>query len=260
MRLFNEINAHERDFRLGFDAATHTYRLDGCDGELTSVTTLVESCFPEFDSQGCAARVAAREGVDVATVLERWDAIARDARVRGTAMHDRIERYYLGEENHGAEESEEFRLFRMFADVERLHPYRTEWRIYHEDYGIAGTLDFLELTPEGTYNIYDWKRSIKLIDAGRGTVITESPYRTMSLAPLSLPDTSYWHYALQVSVYRYILQEKYGIRVTGMKLGVFHPAYDRPWIITLPYLEDQVVAVLRHHFVNKQMKLEKQLY
>lgn len=61
-----------------------------------------------------------------------------------------------------------------------------------------------------------------------------------------IPDTSYWHYALQLSIYRFILEERYSIRVSGMKLGVFHPDYSTPWIVSLPYLHNEVRAILRH--------------
>lgn len=159
-------------------------------------------------------------------------------------MHERIERYYLGEDT--LDDTDALRLFRLFAANNRLYPYRTEWRIYHEDYDLAGTLDFLERTPDGTFNIYDWKRSKKLIEAD-GRIICESPYHTKGLHPVGhLPDTSYWHYALQLSIYKFILEERYGIRVSQLKLGVFHPSYSMPWIVPLPYLHTEVRAILRH--------------
>lgn len=247
---FNVRNAHERDSRLSFDAGSHTYRLAGHPGELTSVTTLVDGCFPAFDAPRWAAHRALQEGVTPEVILERWEREAQRARELGTAMHDRIERYYLGETADADTDvdaaADGYRLFRSFAAVTTLHPYRTEWRIYHEDYGVAGTLDFLERTPDGTFNIYDWKRSRKLVACdGSGRILASSRYGSTGLYPVNhLHDTPYWHYALQVSVYRFILQERYGIRVSGMRLGVFHPSYDRPWIISLPYLESEVRAIL----------------
>ena len=80
-----------------------------------------------------------------------------------------------------------------------------------------------------------------------GRIISTSPFRSKGLHPVShIPDTSYWHYALQLSIYRFILEERYSIRVSGMKLGVFHPSYSTPWIVSLPYLLDEVKAILRH--------------
>ncbi len=236
----NELNQHPRDPYLHFDAATHTYRL--ADRELISVTTLVDGCFPQFDAIYWATRKAAAEGVDPQVILDRWEREAERARNLGTAMHEKIERYYLGHDC--GDDTDAFRLFRLFAANNRLYPFRTEWRIYDEDSGVAGTLDFLERTPAGTFNIYDWKRSRKLV-ASDGRILMQSPYGKRGLHPLThLHDTSYWHYAMQLSVYRNILERKYGIRVTGMKLGVFHPTCPTPWIVDVPYLHDEVERVL----------------
>lgn len=244
----NERNTHERDPYLSFDPESHTYHLGS--QEMKSVTTLVEESFPQFDATHWATRKALKEGVDPQVILDRWNREACRARDLGTVMHERIERYYLalssGMQPEGPEgDTDAYRLFHLFAANNRLHPYRTEWRIYHEDYGVAGTLDFLERTPQGTFNIYDWKRSKKLIDSKDGRIITASPYRATGLHPIShLPDTSYWHYALQLSIYRLILEERYGIHVTGMKLGVFHPHYTLPWIVEVPYLHTEAINIL----------------
>lgn len=239
---YNDVNAHERDRLLSFDPDSHTYYY--CERPMISVTTLVENCFPRFDAEYWAARKALKEGVDPSVILDRWEREAARARQLGTTMHELIERYYLGDDC--GDDTDSFRLFRLFAANNRLYPYRTEWRIFHEDYDLAGTLDFLELTPDGTFNIYDWKRSKKLL-APDGRIISTSPFRSKGLHPVShIPDTSYWHYALQLSIYRFILEERYSIRVSGMKLGVFHPSYSTPWIVSLPYLLDEVKAILRH--------------
>ena len=245
----NTRHAHERDPYLSFDAPSHTYMLG--DRVMKSVTTIIERCFPQFDAIKWANYKALKEGVSPQVILDRWEREAQHARDLGTAMHERIERYYLDksvgrEPEAPSKDSDAYGLFYNFARSTTLHPYRTEWRIYHEEYGVAGTLDFLERRPDGSYYIYDWKRSKKLIAAGSNTVVLESKYKTTGLHPVSnLPDTSYWHYALQLSIYRLILEEKYGIEVAGMCLGVFHPSYERAYIIrNIPYLHREALAVL----------------
>ena len=238
---YNELNSHPRDSRLLFDPESHTYYIEG--RPLKSVTTLVEECFPQFDALYWAHRKAPQEGLTPEGLMAKGEAEACRARDLGTTMHDKIERYYLGEDS--GDDTDAYRLFRCFAAVNRLYPFRTEWRIYLEEYGIAGTLDFLERTPDGTYNIYDWKRSRKLINRF-GMVEATSPFRKTGLHPIShLPDCSYYHYALQVSVYRYILEQKYGINVNKMRLGVFHPSYSGYYIVDLPYLRNEVISILK---------------
>ena len=38
-----------------------------------------------------------------------------------------------------------------------------------------------------------------------------------------IPDTNYWHYALQLNIYKYILEKKYNKQVTDMYLVILHP-------------------------------------
>ena len=70
----------------------------------------------------------------------------------------------------------------------------------------------------------------------------------MALEPIPhIPDTTFWHYALQVSIYRHILEKNYAISTAAGKLGVFHPADGRYHVLDVPYLRDEAVTVLNHH-------------
>lgn len=140
---YNELNAHRRDPFLDFDPAGHVYTYEG--REFKSVTTLVEECFPQFDASEWAPRIALREGVDPQVIMDRWEAEGCRARELGTAMHEKIERYYLGDDCR--EETDAYRLFRPFAESTRLTPYRTEWRIYDEDHDLAARSTFSNAPP-----------------------------------------------------------------------------------------------------------------
>ncbi|MCM1076477.1 MAG: hypothetical protein NC411_03855 [Bacteroides sp.] len=240
---YNELNAHPRDSFLSFDAESHTYTLGN--RTLTSVTTIVEDCFPKFDADYWAERKAPSLGLTPEQLKEQWAENARRSRSLGTEMHEKIERYYLGEDC--GDDGDAYALFRHFAAAERLYPYRTEWRIYMEQYGVAGTLDFLERRPDGTFNIYDWKRSKKLL-ATDGSVERMNRFGKCGFYPVNhLPDCSYHHYSLQLSIYRFILENCYGIPVSHLKLGVFHPDYSMAYVIPVPYLRMEAEAVLRNH-------------
>ena len=239
---FNRLNAHTRDNIIEFDPDAHVYTLRG--EVYDSVTTVVDGCFEKFDAEYWAARKATPDAPKEA-LLEKWERAGRLARDLGTLMHDRIERHYLGESLPPDVMSDPtFALFAEFARARRLRPYRTEWRIFHEDSRIAGTLDFLAFDGE-RFSIYDWKRSTKVTDP-EGRPVVRSSFGKTALPPLGhLPDTAYWHYALQVSIYRYILEQKYGIVVSDSFLGVFHPDRSRPHLVELPYLRDEVITLLQ---------------
>ena len=38
-----------------------------------------------------------------------------------------------------------------------------------------------------------------------------------------MPDTNYWHYALQLNTYKRIIEDKYNKKVVGMYLVCLHP-------------------------------------
>jgi hypothetical protein len=71
--------------------------------------------------------------------------------------------------------------------------------------------------PDGTLSIYDWKRSKEIT-----RVNTWNKY---ALNPIiaHIPDTNFWHYALQLNTYKSILEKKYGKTVSKLCLVRLHP-------------------------------------
>ncbi len=233
----NQINRHERDSLIHFDEASHTYTVNG--QVLKSVTTLISECFEQFDADYWAAKKAPSMNMTPEEVKALWERKGEEARNLGTMMHAKIERYYLGETN---ESDDTYRLFEQFTQHYHLSPYRTEWTIYDEESGIAGTLDFLNLE-QGVFTIFDWKRSNKILVCGSPE--TKNRWGKTAFSPIShVPDTIYWHYALQLSIYRYILEKNYGIQVSFGKLGIFHPDNGRPYVVEVPYMKREAMALL----------------
>ena len=230
-------NKHWRDDNISFRKADHQYIVDGT--PLDSVTTFVKNCFPEFDSEFHAKRKAEALGITKEAVLEMWEKKGRESREQGTAMHEKIESYYLGK---SVSTDSTFELFKIFANKITLKPYRTEWAVYDWDQKIAGTIDFVDYQ-NGEYIIYDWKRSDKLI-AKNGLPIKGNQYGEKALPPIeNLDDSPYYHYALQLSLYKYILEKNYGITVNRLRLGIFHPSYNKPYVLEMPYLQNEINAL-----------------
>jgi ATP-dependent exoDNAse (exonuclease V) beta subunit len=134
-------------------------------------------------------------------------------------------------------DSVEYQWFLRFVnDFPELKPYRTEWMIYYEELKLSGSIDMIFENPDGTIQIYDWKRCKE--------IAYESDYGKFALTPCisHLPDTNFWHYSLQLNTYKTILEEKYGKKVTGLYLVCLHPnnqykTYDR---IEVPFLEKEM--------------------
>lgn len=236
---YNEKNRHHLDSKISFDPEGHIYTINST--VFTSVTTIVEKCFEQFDADYWAAKKAPSLGMTPQQVKAMWAHTGEQARNLGTQMHEKIERYYMGLPN---DDDDTYRLFCTFAREYKLTPYRTEWAIYDEDSHVAGTLDFLNYGDDG-FTIYDWKRSNKVIVGG--VPCTTSRWRKTALAPIShVPDTTFWHYALQVSIYRYILEKNYGIDVASSRLAVFHPDNGRPYVVEVPYMKQEVITILHN--------------
>lgn len=116
-----------------------------------------------------------------------------------------------------------------------LEPFRTELSVFHCGLRLAGQIDLLCLRPDGNFAILDWKRSkeIKL----------ESRFKRRMLPPFhALDDCNFFHYALQLNVYAYILRTEYGLTVKELLLGVFHPTQSKPLCVQLPSLQREVEA------------------
>ena len=65
-----------------------------------------------------------------------------------------------------------------------------------------------------------------------------------------IPDTNYWHYALQLNIYKYILQSKYNKTVTDLYIIVLHPEAKNYQRIKLPDLQSEVAELFEERIRN----------
>jgi hypothetical protein len=172
----------------------------------------------------------------------------------------------------------EFKYFLDFHrdKASKLKPYRTEWTVFHEEARIAGSIDMVyevidaaapdppaaaaaPINPHqpppplprqsahkesvvGGRNprrtpplvISDWKRCREITKTNSANKFATHP------SIEHLPDTNYWHYALQLNIYKYILQAKYDKIVTDLYLVVLHPEAQTYKCIKLPDLQAEV--------------------
>ncbi len=85
---------------------------------------------------------------------------------------------------------------------------------------------------DDSYVIYDWKRSKE--------IKMENDFGT-GFGPVShLPDSNYWHYTLQLNVYRWFLETFYGLKISDMYIMIFHPDNDNYQQFKLKRLEKEV--------------------
>jgi ATP-dependent exoDNAse (exonuclease V) beta subunit len=160
----------------------------------------------------------------------------------GTNLHKDIELFYNKEKIENT--SREFNYFLDFhKDNSELKAYRTEWEVFDEDFKLAGSIDCVfELN--GEYHIFDWKRTKEIKE---NNSFQEGKY------PLRhLPDANYWHYSLQLNIYKYILENKYGLNIGELNLVVLHPDKDSYELVKAVDLSDEVKLMLEER--KKQIK------
>jgi ATP-dependent exoDNAse (exonuclease V) beta subunit len=156
-------------------------------------------------------------------------------------------------EKHESTAIEWLYFINFVRDFPDLKPYRTEWTVYHDDVKISGSIDMIYENPDGTLSIYDWKRA-KLI-----TRINN--FNKFALPPqiCHLPDSNFWHYALQLNTYKAIIEQKYGKVVKSLFLVRLHPdAEEKNYeLIELPDLSTEIKDLFMERKNNLLMKLFK---
>jgi len=224
----SDLNKHSRDENIKFKAAGHIYNVKlpnslESDTTFTSVTTFVNSLFNKFDSDKIIGYMMSSKkwtdskyyGMSIQEIKDMWSKNGQLAAQAGTDLHENIEEYYNGMsvENN----SIEYKHFINFKnDFPNLKPYRTEWVIYHEEARFTGSVDMVFKNEEGVYEIYDWKRVEEISKISKNNEWAKSDI-------LNVPDSKYWHYAIQLNIYKAILVEKYNIVVGDLYLVALHP-------------------------------------
>ena len=226
---------------VSFDEGSHTYYYKN--RTLTSVTTLVGYNFPKFDAKNViSSRLAEERGISVKELKAEWRAKAE----LGTAVHNALESAcYLsyGDAVYPPESDSAWVEDRYIGGLKFIEDYKLlnfilfpEFPVFDGEYSVAGTCDLLvwnEAT--ASIDIYDWKTNDSIMHP-------EAGFGKFGFGRLShIKDTNFWHYALQLSVYKYIL-EKHGFKVGSLNL--VHLTDKEYKVINVPYLSDEVLAVL----------------
>ncbi len=127
----------------------------------------------------------------------------REQIVLGSKLHQDIVYFY--NEVKCSNTNADFLQFINFAEyaknVLKIEPYRTEWKVYDDDFKLSGTIDivFRKKDDPSIFYMYDWKRTKKQGDE----------YNS--------------RYVVQLNLYKFLLERNYGIKISSMYLVYFHP-------------------------------------
>jgi hypothetical protein len=275
-------NAHPRDKNIKFEEEGHKYTiLDSSSGVpsngYTSVTTWVHTHFPHFDADSIIAKMMSGKawkpghkywGLTADGIKDLWNTKRDDACGAGTKLHYEIECFMnssvlrfdykhcellyqhnmlIKYDKRYLDFGKEWSYFMKFvADFPELKPYRTEWTVYHEELRLAGSIDMVYENLDGTLSIYDWKRSAEIshVNAWDKCALTKEIDW--------MPDSNFWHYALQLNTYKAILELKYGKIVKDLFLVRLHPDSTDYELIQVPDLKDDIEKLFSVRLLSLQ--------
>jgi ATP-dependent exoDNAse (exonuclease V) beta subunit len=239
MDTLSKKHPHVLDSRIKFDEPTHTYSIDG-NSDYLSVTTWVHSHFKPFETDKIIDKMMNSRnwtnnkyfGKTREEIKMIWEENRLQAASAGTLLHLDIERYY--NKVMVSNTSIEYQHFINFTNEHNLIPYRTEWTVFDTSLKIAGSIDITYIQENGDLMIYDWKRSKE--------ITRNSLYEVYSTTECinHLPDTNFWHYALQLNMYKFILERNYNKTVSKMCLVCLHPNQTNYKLFEVPELNYEI--------------------
>lgn len=270
-----------------FNAEEHSYKSLNPEENINwvSVTTVVSSLKQPFDAKAVAQKVTKKKnskwyGLDPVIVQQIWTNEADRSTTDGTWYHNQREDdlcSFASIEREGVtvpvfKPSGENNGLRT-APLQKLEPgVYPEHMVYLKSAGLCGQSDLVEVV-NGKVNIIDYKtnKEIKMKGFTNWEGITEK-----MLVPVNgLDDCHFNHYALQLSIYMYIIL-KHNPKLKPGKIFIHHvkfeierednwgypiskkdesgnPIVKEVIVIPIPYLVDEVQAVI-HHMKDNPIK------
>lgn len=244
-----ELNKAFGDFKFYENGHYYTYK----DKPISiGATSLIEQYTQEFNSQTIAERVAIRDNKSVQEVLDEWEYKNKFACEKGSTCHEYAQSLWSTEsyERLKFDDSPEFvkavltiqrqaMNFKMDYE-ERLEHLADEFVIGSEEYDIASAIDHLFINKlTGGLVLVDYKTNSDIHKSER--------YAKNMKVPLQhLKDTTLNHYAIQLSIYKYIVEKYTNLKIEEMFIVWFSENIDNYEIIEIPYLKNEVEEILEN--------------
>lgn len=256
----SELNGHPRDKLIFFEEEGHKYTIDG-QQDYVSVTTLIAKLFEHFDANKIIDNMFKNPikmadpknkyfGMSKQDILNLWSENGKKASELGTKMHNNIEKYFNNVDV--VDDSVEYGYFNNFLkDFPDLVAKRTEWCVFSKDHKICGSIDMVFQNTDGTISIYDWKRVKE---------ISYEPFGNKKcLVPglENIPDTSFYHYQIQLSLYKFLLEKYYDLKVRDLHLVVMHPDASNYERIPVPMMDEEIEIIMDWWHLEKTKQIIK---
>ena len=234
-----------------------------------SVTKYISQFENEFDSDTLSQKVADKNGISQFEVLNEWKKKGEYSCLKGTAIHEWLQDNYANREyKFDLSQLEEYPEYYKIEDIEHLkqmaidfiNDYKNRYILIGDeilcgipDFDIASAIDLLFYdTVNNEVVLADIKTNTDL----KGWKSTPSYVKKM-LQPLEdIKDITFEHYKIQLSIYRYFLEEYAHIPISDNMFIVYLSEKEKSYnIIQIPYLKNEVEKILKLRRANKMAKM-----
>lgn len=273
-----------------FTAADHKYKSIDQDENIdwVSVTSLISLFKKPFEKEAQAVKSSKNKkskwfGLTPEEIISIWDSTNAVALDLGTWYHNQREADLLACDTIGRlglnlpvfkpQENDGIKIAPDQNLVDGIYP---EHMVYLKSVGICGQADRVEVL-QGYINIYDYKTNKEIKTESYKN--WEGISAKMNSPIEHLDDCNFIHYAIQLSVYLYIMikhnpnlkpgkiilehiqfkkagEDKYGNPVYE-KDSDGNPVVDKVVPYELPYLKKEVIAMIKHLQNNPHLKTKK---
>ena len=256
--MFNLKLQFVKDELITFEEKEHVYTYEPNKKRFTSCTTFIKQFFPSFNAKRVGATSIhskkykkqleeyATDEAKLEALLKIWEANGLEARTLGTNLHANIEHYLNEELDPSQDTSVEFQQFLKFhqkmIDCKYI-PLRSEAIVYDTKHEICGTIDQLYLK-DGYVHIVDWKRT-------KGITQFSFDKSTAYMPLVHLKNTNFYHYSLQLNLYKYILEHNYNLKVCSMRLVAFYPTKESYEEVFVNDLQREIRWILEAHKMDQ---------
>lgn len=207
-----------------FDDKKHVYFNTKTGRKLLSVTQCIKLFEPKFESDYWATRKAIERGVTKDDILKEWDDIKKLGLERGNIYHN-----YIESKHKRLITDEVIPEIESYISDNSDIPFLSEFIIGNEV--IGGKPDHLAIR-DNHLVLVDWKTNKKF---------TRTSQYKLCNGLEHLDNTEYHKYALQLSLYRYILDID---DIKEMEIVWFND--DTYEVISMPYLQDEAKHIINH--------------
>ena len=238
-----------REQRIVFHEGPHKYEVDGITVPRSATSLIHSYCPAPFDPATALASMKAAKRAQFINdadgrqitdeeVLASWTTNGQVASARGTLLHYHAEACCNGiavEPPH----SPDFKMIIRLVDALQemgYTPFRTELCVIHLGLCCAGQIDALfRRECDASLALIDWKRS---------KVTFDKCFRSLRPPLEHVPDCNGFLYMLQLALYKYICESEYGLTIDSLFLGVVHPTQEKPRLIRMPYMREEIEMVV----------------